>query len=69
MTLHSDKMVFVETVHNSEFISTVTTILPAVKSIDKYDQLSQLDTSCKLYDNGDVGYDADNEDVDTIKVK
>lgn len=69
MTLHSDKMVFVETVHDREIIFTVTTILPAVKSIDKYDQLSQLDTSWKLYDNSDVGYDADNEDVDTIKVE
>lgn len=69
MPLHSDKMVFVETVHDREIISTVTTILPAVKSIDKYDQLSQLDTSWKLYDNSDVGYDADNEDEDTIKVE
>ncbi len=69
MTLHCDKMVFVETVHDREIIFTVTTILPAVKSIDKYDQLSQLDTSWKLYDNSDVGYDADNEDEDTIKVE
>lgn len=60
---HSASMVFIETL--DEAVITTKSLV----DVEKYDQLSQLDTSWKVILAKDDEYDADDEDENKIIIK